>query len=192
MKRIGILGGTFDPIHFGHLTIAQTVYEKLSLNKVLFVPCYLPPHKSSRGIAAASDRYKMVNLAVKDNAAFDVLDYEIKQKVKSYSIDTVEHLKGMYPSGTKFFFIIGEDHCAKLHTWKEIGKLAEHVAFVSVSRGCADKAKAKIKAKHISMPTIDISSSDIKNKIALRQTIRYLVPDDVQKYIQRHKTYSSK
>jgi len=134
MKRIGILGGTFNPIHIGHLAIAEWSYEKLKLDKVIFVPTYLPPHKSSRGVIDAKTRYKMVELAIKDNPHFEISDFEIKKGGKSYSIDTVRYFSEKFNKDTKLYFIIGEDCLSTLHKWKEIEKLVSLASFVVVNR----------------------------------------------------------
>lgn len=191
MKRIGILGGTFNPVHLGHLMIAQMVLEKFDLDKVVFIPSSLPPHKNGRDVIPADYRMAMVQWAVKDNALFEVSDYEVKKGGKSYSIDTVTYLRGCYPPGTKFFFIIGNDHLTKLHTWRRIEEIVKIVSFVAVYRPGVEAVRSRIKTKSIVIPGVAASSSDIRRRIAAGKTVRYLVPDRVLGYIEKHKLYHS-
>ena len=191
MKRIGILGGTFNPIHVGHMTIAEMVCEKLKLDKVIFVPSCLPPHKSNKNVASAGDRYRMVSLAVRKNPHFEVSDYEVKKGGKSYSIDTVTHLKACYPSGTKFFFIIGRDLLPTLHTWKQIDDVLKMVSFVTLNRPGYKQEKSRIKVRAISIPELQVSSSYVRKRITTGKTVQYLVPDNVLDYIHRKKLYKS-
>ncbi len=190
MKRIGILGGTFNPIHLGHLAIAEEAKEKLGLDQVLFIPCNLPPHKTMPGLAKAQNRLQMVKLAIKDNKSFVLCDYEIKKKGKSYSIDTIKYLKDKYPDETRFYFIIGADTALTLHSWKKIKELKKLVTFVAVNRLGYNEAKPKIKVKAINMVNLEISSSYIRNCILSKKSVRYLVPNEVIKYISQKKLYN--
>ncbi len=187
--RIGILGGTFNPVHLGHLMIAQMVLETFDLDKVVFIPSSLPPHKNGRDVIPADHRIAMVQLAVKDNALFAVSDYEMKRGGKSYSIDTVIYLRECYPLRTKFFFIIGNDHLTKLHTWRRIEEIVKIVSFVAVYRPGFEAVSSRIKTKSIVIPGVMASSSDIRRRIAAGKTVRYLVPDRVLGYIEKHKLY---
>ncbi len=189
MKRIGILGGTFNPIHIGHLTIAQMVHEQLKLDKVIFVPSNLPPHKSSDYVASPGERYHMVKLAIKGNAHFTVSDFEIKRAGKSFSIETVSYFRGLYPAKTKLFFIIGNDLLSTLNTWRRIGEILEIVSFVSVNRPGFKERKSRIKVKTISVPGLQTSSSYVRTRITAGKTVKYLVPDNVLTYISRKKLY---
>lgn len=189
MKRIGILGGAFNPIHIGHLTIAEIVRERLRLDKVIFVPSNLSPHKSNKNIASAKDRFHMVNLAIKDNPHFSVSDYEIKKQGKSYSIETVSYLRGRYPKGTKLFFIIGSDLLPTLYTWKRINEILKIVSFVSVNRPGFRERKSRIKVKSIYVPGLQTSSSFVRKRITSGKTVKYLVPKEVLRYINKKKLY---
>ena len=189
MKYIGILGGTFNPIHIGHLAMAQTAFERLKLDSVIFVPSYLPPHKSSQNVIDAKHRYAMVKSAIKGNPSFTLSDFEIKRKSKSYSIDTLEHFHKVYPQGTKFYFIIGEDSLETLPKWKRIEDLLKLVSFVVVNRVGTTFKKSKLNVHSLIMPTLEISSSFIRKKISLGESIRYWVPEKVYQYIQNHKLY---
>ena len=189
MKRIGLLGGTFNPVHIAHLTMAQTVAEKLGLDKVIFVPAHFPPHKKSTTLTSAEDRFKMVQLAIKSNPQFEISDFEIKRGGKSYTIDTVKHFKKIYPRQTKFFFILGEDSYSHLPEWKSIDQLKKLTAFAVVNRDFSKKKKNRIPCYFIDMPTLEISSSDLRKRIAQGRSVKYLIPGRVLKYIQGHKLY---
>ena len=190
MKRIGILGGTFNPIHIGHLTVAQMAAEKMGLDKVIFIPSNLPPHKSGKNVASARNRYQMIKLAIKGNSSFSVSDFEIKKPGKSYSIDTVEHLRQCYPRGTKFYFLIGSDLLPTLHKWKQTRKILKIASFVSVNRPGFKSKAPRIKVKSINIPGLQTSSSFVRQRITSGKTVRYLVPDSVLDYIQRKKLYT--
>ncbi len=192
MRRIGILGGTFNPIHIGHLVSAQFVSERLKLDKVIFIPSYLPPNKSRKAVIDAVHRYNMVKLAIKGNDLFDVSDFEIKKKGVSYSIDTLEFFHKNFSSKIRLFFIIGTDNIAGLHTWHRIDDILRLATFVAVSRPGTGSLRGKIDVRRVDIPVLDISSSFIRKRIASGKTVRYLIPDAVIRYIQRHKLYTSK
>jgi nicotinate-nucleotide adenylyltransferase len=191
MKRIGIIGGTFNPIHIGHLTIAQMVSEQLQLDKVFFVPSNLPPHKSSKSVASAKDRCHMRHLAIKGNTRFEISDFEIKKKGKSFSIDTVNYFRDIHPRGTKLFFIIGSDLLATLHTWKRINEILKIVTFVAVNRPGYKERKSKIKVKSVTTAGLHTSSSYVRRRIISGKTVKYLVPDSVLTYIKQKKLYKN-
>ena len=188
MQAIGILGGTFNPIHLGHLVMAQEVFEKLKLDKIIFVPSNIPPHKR-KDVVPAAKRYAMVRLAIQGNPAFEVSDCEIKRAGKSFSIDTAQFLRQQFPVGTKFFFIIGGDSFSTLSTWKNIDQLCQLVSFVVVNRPGSKRRRSRIKTKFVSMPSIGISSSDIRKRIAKNQSIKYLLSNQVVEYIEKNKFY---
>ncbi|VAX36990.1 Nicotinate-nucleotide adenylyltransferase [hydrothermal vent metagenome] len=187
--RIGIFGGTFNPIHIGHLVAAQTVQEKLRLDKVVFVPSYLPPHKSSKNIIAAKDRYQMVQQAIKGNINFSVSDFEVKRIEKSYSIETVNFLETQFPRRTKIFFIIGEDGLATLSTWRCIDELLSKVTFAVVHRPGCEGRFSEIKIQAIPMAGLDISSSEIRKRIKANKKVQYILPQSVWQYIEKKKLY---
>ena len=188
MQRIGILGGTFNPIHIGHLAIAQMAKEKVGLDKVIFVPAFIPPHKIVAHLADAKDRLAMVRLAIADNPSFAVSDYEIKKGGRSFSIDTVRHFRSIYAGKAKLYFIIGGDSLASLPTWKQIDKLLQLVTFIAVNRPGYKKIPKAI--KHIAVESeLNISSSDLRKWVTQGKTIKYLVPDKVTRYIEQHKIY---
>lgn len=180
-KRIGILGGTFNPIHTGHLLVAEGVKEELGLDYVLFIPCYLPPHKKPLKLAPARHRLAMVRLAIRGNPSFRISTIEIKRKGKSYSVDTLEELHRLYKGKARFFFIIGSDSISGLRTWKSIDKLMKLCKLVAVSRPGYRLRYPGVKI--IDIPTLPISSTDIRRLIKEGKSIRYLVPEEVRRYI---------
>jgi nicotinate-nucleotide adenylyltransferase len=189
VKKVGILGGTFNPIHLGHLAIAQVACEKLDLDEVVFVPSNQPPHKSAKNVVSAEHRYNMVKLAIEGNDKFSISDYEVKKKGKSYSIDTMEYFREKYSKRTKLFFIVGDDSVATLHSWKKIDELTKIVAFVAIKRLGFKSSNNKIKVKQFSMLNLGISSSHIRRAVSESRSIRYLVPDNVVEYINQNKLY---
>jgi nicotinate-nucleotide adenylyltransferase len=192
MKRIGILGGTFNPIHIGHLAVAQWAYEQLKLDKVIFVPSYLPPHKSGRGVLSPKHRFEMVAIAIKDNPHFEVSDFEIQKGGKSYSIDTVRFFKSAFPEGTKLYFIIGEDALSTLPGWKNVADLAQMATFVVINRPGAQQIKSKVPVKFIPMLGIDVSASYVRKCFTAGKSVKYFLPENVLKYIKRHHLFDEK
>ncbi|HBR14617.1 MAG TPA: nicotinic acid mononucleotide adenylyltransferase [Candidatus Omnitrophica bacterium] len=189
MKRIGIFGGTFNPIHTGHLFAAQMAQEILKLNKVIFVPSNLPPHKVGKNVIPSSFRYEMVRLAIEDNSSFEVSDFESKKNGKSYSIDTVRYLCNQLPRGTKIFFIIGRDGLATLHKWKQVNEILKLATFVAINRPGYGRIKERIKARTIGIPGLEISSSQLRQRIAKGRTVKYLLPERVIQYIEKQGLY---
>lgn len=187
---VGIFGGTFNPIHNGHLLIAEDVREKLNLDKVLFIPAENPPHKKVNNLADSCHRLEMVKLAIKGNPYFSVSDIEIKRGGVSYSIETIKTLKEVYQKGTKFFFIMGADSILEFMEWKEWESLLGLCNFVVVPRPGYECDESLFKnVVFLQAKMFDISSTEIRKKIEANQSIRYLVPDVVAKYIEGHKLY---
>ena len=189
MNHLGILGGTFDPIHVGHLRMAEVVRGKMRLDKIIFVPSNLPPHKRSAGLSSSNIRLTMARIAVEANPHFEVSPFEAQRPGKSYSIETVRHFKSMVPS-TKIFFIIGADAFSKLHQWKDIAEILTLVEFVVVNRPGNFNSRQRIQHHSVLMPGMDISSSNIRQLVRQKKSIRYLVPETVREYIERHHLYS--
>ncbi len=189
MQRIGILGGTFNPLHIGHLAIAEVAQERMALDKVVFVPSCRPPHKRIVNLASEKDRWEMLRLSIKHNPKFEISDFEIKKGGKSYTIDTVRYFQQQYGADDKLFFIVGGDSAAQLHTWKEIDEILKIVSFVVVNRPGHDNCTPNIAHHSVVMPGIDISSSYIRRLIAQGKSIKYLVPDEVFRYIRDNKLY---
>lgn len=193
-KRIGILGGTFNPVHYGHLLAAEQVRYHLKLDTVIFIPAMIPPHKKAVSLIEARHRINMLRIAVKGNPFFEVSDIEMKHKVKSYTYDTVHTLKKIYPSDTVLYFIAGSDSALTIKTWKNYPQLLRSCKFIAVDRpgykltGYRKKFCNQIKI--ISMPLLDISSSEIRTRIRKEQSIRYLLPVKVEEYIYSNKLYT--
>ncbi|MGE0269011.1 MAG: nicotinate-nucleotide adenylyltransferase [Candidatus Omnitrophota bacterium] len=189
MKKIGLLGGTFNPIHNGHLALAQTALEGLKLDKVIFIPAKLPVHKEPGVLISAFERFAMVELAIKGYHHFDISDVEIKREGKSYSIDTVKHFKKIFTKD-KLFFIIGSDTYARLHTWKKIDELVRLTSFVCINRPGINPRNKEKNCRYLEMPELNISSSYIRKRVSRKLPVGYMLPKDVDLYIKRKKIYS--
>ena len=186
--KIGILGGTFNPIHYGHLILGEQVLGQLKLDRVIYVPTFMPPHKSSKDVIAASDRLKMVELAVGENPNFKVSAIEIRRKGKSYTVDTLREIKKEYPSAG-LFFICGSDLVSEIPTWKNVGEIYKMARFVLAKRpGFGKRLSGKAFLK-INVAQVDISSSLIRDLVREGRSIRYLTPDSVVRYIGKHGLY---
>ncbi|MDD4013589.1 MAG: nicotinate-nucleotide adenylyltransferase [Candidatus Omnitrophica bacterium] len=183
--KIGILGGTFNPIHTGHLVLAQECWYALGLEKVLFVPASLPPHKEVEGGVSAADRLSMVKMALGHDPRFEISTYELDKGGISYTVDTLRHFHKVYGAQTDLFFIAGADAAGGLSTWREPDEVLKIATLVVVSRPghrCVDDHGGKI--KRIQMPSLDISSSLIRKRIEEKAPIDFLVPAPVVAYIR--------
>jgi len=186
--RIGVFGGTFNPIHYGHLVLAEQAYEKLNLDRVLFIPSFKPPHKSSQNIAEARHRFEMVKIAIKANRRFQLSDIEIKRQGRSYLVDTLRQLSSIYPNA-QLFFISGSDTAGQMAKWKSIEEVLSLARFILAKRPGYQLKKYSNKISVISITELDISSSMIRRRIRMGKSVNYLMPPAVIKYIQRNKLY---
>ena len=194
--RIGILGGVFNPIHYGHLVIAGEAKDKLNLDKVIFVPTGKAPHKKVKG-ATPEERYQMVSLAIKGNSSFEVSPIEIeKSKLASrptFTLETIREFMKIY-NKSKIYFIVGLDEMLKISTWKEPKKLLELCKFVVVTRPGYESSKLDkriaSKVMMLQVPGLEISASDIRKRIKTGRPIRYLLPPSVEEYIRKKRLYS--
>ncbi|MDD5006058.1 MAG: nicotinate-nucleotide adenylyltransferase [Candidatus Omnitrophica bacterium] len=186
--RIGIFGGTFNPIHFGHLVLAEQAFEKLNLGKVIFIPSFQPPHKNNPGVVSAVHRYKLVSLAIKGNPRFEISDIEIKRKGFSYLVDTLKGFKRIYPK-SELFFISGSDVSGQIGKWRAINEILGLCKFVLAKRPGYRLKKYNKDISVISITELDISSSMIRRKIKQGQSVRYLMPMRVYKYIKNKGLY---
>jgi len=213
--KLGLFGGTFNPIHSGHIKAAEQVTEMLNLHGICFIPSNIPPHKENNDLAESAHRYKMVELAIEDHKNFSVSDYEITKKQKCYTIDTLRHFKHEYPDD-ELYFIVGHDIFEPIETWKDYKDLFELANFIVISRpGFTDAEQALplaieddfryykqqsqiIYFKHknsnliirIEIEGLDISSSQIRQNIRTGKLIDKLVPPKVQQYIFDHNLYA--
>lgn len=199
MKRLGIFGGTFDPIHIGHLEIAKSIYEQMELEQIIFIPAYVAPHKVGQDFAPAMDRYKMTKLAVEPYPYFSVSYLELMRTGVSYTYDTLLELRKIYPEH-EFFFIIGADSVTSLHSWHRIQEMFELTTFVGAERPGYDNSdvfkaiedlgqRAKEKIVLLDTPENHISSTIIRERIRRGQHLHDLVPEVVEKYIYDHHLY---
>ena len=199
--KIGILGGSFNPIHIGHLILAQEALESLGLCEVLFIPCAQPPHKEQSAMADARDRLGMVELAIRNDPRFDASDIEIRRGGVSYTVDTVRDLSLGHP-GKELVFIIGSDTLPELRHWRRIGELLRMCRFAAFARpgsdwkklrpgdlGLGDGWGERLLADCREGRLVDVSSSEIRRRIAEGLSIRYLVPEAVEAYIREHHLY---
>lgn len=188
MKKIGILGGTFDPPHMGHLIIASEVLITLNLDEILFIPTKIPPHKQEAA-TDASHRVNMLSLAINDNEKFRVVTDEIDREGISYSIDTIKGLIDKMPKA-EFYFIIGADMVEYLPKWHKIEELIDKVQFVGVKR-LNYQLKSSYPIVEVNVPLIEISSTDIKQRIKSNQSVKYHLPKNVLSYIKEQGLYGS-
>jgi len=196
MKRVGLMGGTFDPIHLGHLLAAETARDRCGLDEVWFIPNRTPPLKAGEPSASGEDRLEMVRLAIAGNPAFKALDLELRRPGVSYSINTVRELIDRYP-GHDFSYIIGGDRVNDLPRWHRIEELAAFASFIGVGRpghpvdNGALPEYLRCRVRVIPMPLLDISSSGIRALRREGRSIRYLVPEGVHDFIMRKGLYGS-
>lgn len=199
-KKIGILGGTFNPIHFGHLLIAESVRESFDLDKVIFIPSGQPPHKPDSEVIDPEHRLKMVRRAVVSNPFFEASRVEIDTNGFTYTVNTLQTLKKLYGGETELYFIIGADVIPELTTWKEFRTVFGLCEFIAVRRpGIAKKSSeatiTKLKSEYaarISLaeaPLIEISSSEIRERCFAGKSLKYMVTQEVEDYIRSEGLY---
>lgn len=190
MSKVGIFGGTFDPIHHGHLITAQSVKEIRNLDKIIFIPAYISPHKQHEKASSAEHRINMLKLALDKIPFFECSDFEIKKQTISYTVDTLREFKKYYDD---IDLIIGYDNIFKFHTWKdpdEILKLANIVVLRRKSSSPIDYIDKYVEsAIFVQTRGIEISATDIRNRVHANLPIHYLVPKEVEDYIYKHNLY---
>ena len=197
--NIGVLGGTFDPIHMGHLIIAEEVRARLDLAEVLFIPAGQPWLKPNNAISPAQHRVEMVRLAISDEPSFKISTMEIERPGPSYTVDTIIELSGQIGAGDKLFFILGWDNLIQLPRWHEPSRLVKLCRLVPVPRvghpsPDLDSLETAIPGLAQSLimldtPQIEISSSEIRERVARGLSIHQLVPEPVERYIREHRLY---
>jgi nicotinate-nucleotide adenylyltransferase len=182
--RLGIFGGTFNPPHTAHLIGTELVREEFHLDRILFIPTYIPPHKEQPEVPPAA-RLRMLHIAIKDNPSFQLIDLEIKRRKVSYTIDTVREIKAKNPDSS-LYLIMGTDQSQEFGEWKQPETLLAMLEFIIIARPGFDKEKIsellRRKAAFLEL-NIDISSTMIRNRIKSGKSIRYLVPEGVREYI---------
>ena len=195
MKRTGLMGGTFDPIHIGHLLAAEAAREAASLDEVWFVPSPVPPHKPQPG-ASGEHRRAMVERAIGGHPAFRIEDMELARGGVSYTFDTVAALQKEHPDRS-FCWIVGTDMMNDLPNWHRIEELAERISFVCLGRQGEESEERNLpeylrkRLIPASMPPIGISSTEIRRRVKAGRTIRYQVPEAVREYLERWRLYES-
>ena len=191
-EPVGILGGTFNPIHLGHLLIAQDALEQAGLARVLLIPTAMPPHKALAGNISVVHRLRMLKLAIAGNPQLAVDDLEIRRGGKSYSVDTLTELRERLPMAD-FSFIIGADSLTELPQWYKVEQLVRLCRFLVFARPGYSaqpvRRTAGLQYQLFSTHPCAISSHEIRERLASRQSIRYLVPEPVRRYIERQQLY---
>jgi nicotinate-nucleotide adenylyltransferase len=187
--RVGILGGTFDPIHIGHLIAASAVQEQLNLDTVVFMPAGEPWQKRDRATSPAQQRLEMVALAIKDDARFQVSDIEIKRPGPTFAIDTVRNWLEVNPQDD-LFWIVGSDALAGIPTWHEWEAFVSQVSIVAVNRIGHDDS-VPFEFRSVDMPEVRISATQLRDRFAHGLDTRYLMPQVVSEYISKHGLYQA-
>jgi nicotinate-nucleotide adenylyltransferase len=189
VTRIGIFGGTFDPPHIGHLIVAQDAWAALGLDRVVFMPAAVPPHKADLAITPAALRLEMIRAAVAGDPRFEVSDLELRRAGPSYTVDTLRELRARDPE-VALFFLLGVDQFRDLHLWREPEELARLATLVVVSRGGeAVTTKPGLPHRLLEVTRIDLSATALRARVAAGEPIRYLVPEAVAAVIGREGLY---
>ena len=198
MLRIGVLGGTFDPIHYGHLAAAEEARVKLNLGKVLFAVAGLPPHKLDEEVTPVEYRVAMVRLGIASNPHFEISLVDVDRPGPSYTVDTISILREQWGQDAEFFFVMGLDSLVEVPTWHQPQRLIQLCHLVAVARPGFEANMSQLeesvpgissRMKIISMPEVDISSSDLQLRVREGLPIKYQVPEEVERYIREHKLY---
>ena len=200
ITRYGVLGGTFDPIHNAHLFVAEAVLEELNLDKIIFIPSGIPPHKTSQKVTRSDHRLMMTALAINSNDKFFVSDIEVNRAGKSYTIQTMRELTEENFCSAEFYFIVGADAFTQIETWAMYEELLKTTKFVVVTRTGSDnktlektieKCQSNFGANicKVSIPNLEISSTDIRSRIKRGKNVKYLIPSVVVEYISKYNIY---
>jgi nicotinate-nucleotide adenylyltransferase len=196
--RIGIMGGTFDPVHIGHLVTAEEALVQFNLDKVVFMPTGRPVRKTHRHLSSAEDRYLMTVIATASNPDFEVSRIEIDRPGDTYTVDTIVELRALYGSRAELFFISGADAVREILTWKNADRFADLCTFIAATRPGYDAELEATEAggemplpavESMAVPALAISSSDIRARVGARRPIRYLLPESVAAYIEKNGLY---
>lgn len=196
--RLGVMGGTFDPIHIGHLACAEQAREAYGLDAVVFVPAGLPVFKKHQRVTPAADRLAMCRLAIAGNEAFDASSIEIDREGETYTVDTLRQLRAHYPANVELFFVTGADAVRSIVAWKESAQVARLVRFIAATRPGfdldavhrdLDAAREGFSVDYLEVTSLAVSSSDLRARVAAGRSIRYLTMGDVCRYIEAHGLY---
>ncbi len=201
MNRLGIMGGTFDPIHYGHLVAAEMARSEFNLSKVLFIPSGKPPHKDRRDISEAVLRFEMIELAIQDNPAFDISALELERKGPSYTVDTLRVLRRTWPEH-ELYFITGTDALREIFSWREAEEILTMTEFIGAARPGFDASDFLLQVQqehpetqgrihYLEVPALAISSTDIRTRVKRGLPIRYLLPEPVRHFIQQYGLYTT-
>jgi nicotinate-nucleotide adenylyltransferase len=196
--RLGVMGGTFDPVHFGHLVTAEEALVQFNLDKVVFMPTGRPVRKTRRHVSSAEDRYLMTVIATASNPDFEVSRLEIDRPGDTYTVDTMLQLSEIHGPRTELFFISGADAVREILTWKDAARFAELCTFIAATRPGFDVDLGSLEAAEgtpaprveaMAVPALAISSSDIRARVSSRRPVRYLLPEAVAAYIEKNGLY---
>lgn len=201
MTKVGIMGGTFNPIHFGHLILAETAYEEIGLDRILFMPSKNPPHKDSTEVISEEHRLKMVELAVQGNPHFQLSTIELDREGTTYTVDTLAQLTKENPN-TDYYFIMGADSLIKLETWKNCQGVLDLCTVVVAGRDDLKTEDIQLKIQYykdkygariitLNMPSYELSSGFLRDRISKGKSIQYYVPEKVKDYILSNFLYMS-
>lgn len=197
--RIGIFGGTFDPVHNAHLLLAEQCREQCNLDEIWLIPAGSPPHKETKGITTGKQRREMLDFAIAGHPAFVIKDLELHREGPSYTIETLRQLKDAHPD-EEFFLIVGADSVRDLHTWRDPESILDLATLIAVNRpniSLPDMTELKekfgdlvsSKILWITTPGMDISSTDIRKRVLENKSVRYMTPRAVEVYIHNHRLY---
>lgn len=190
-KRIGIFGGMFNPIHIGHLHVAQIAQQAKDLDLVYFVPSYLPPDKQFDQKVRARRRLEMVRLATKGNPGFKVSDFEVKKSDVSYSIETVKYFRTKFPHPHELYFIIGADRIKGLSSWQSIDEILKMLSFLAVHRPGIKTVDCPYPVEFLPAPGLEISSTYLRHHTRMDHSVSYLLPESVRQYVKKNRLYEN-
>lgn len=198
--RLGIMGGTFDPIHYGHLVAAEQAYSDLDLNVVVFMPAGRPAFKLDKKVTSGEDRFAMTLLATADNPHFLASRFEIDREGVTYTADTLVRLRELYPENVEFYFITGADAIAEIVTWHDAARIAGVAHLVAATRSgynldravdAIEESGIEFDVTYLEVPALAISSSYLRERVAAGESLRYLTPDPVTGYLHKHRLYGA-
>ncbi len=188
--KYAIMGGTFNPIHYGHLFLAEEVKSTLGYDYIIFIPSFIPAHKTVDNAVAPGHRYNMVKIAIRPYSYFIIDDCELKRGGISYMIDTVSDIQARYNKNQTTGLIIGDDLLAQFHNWKNARELVSRIELIVAKRTYKKEMRFNYPHTYLDNKLISISASEIRERIYTKKSVRFLLPDRVYDYIQKHKLYS--